>query len=84
MNGIQNFRFYEGIFYIYLIKRIIIIFSFIILWGFPFLVGFYSKDLIIKINFLKKIKIFCSILLLFRTLFINYFLFNSYYDKFIK
>ena len=55
INGIQNFRFYKGIFYIYPIKRIIIIFSLIILCGFPFLVGFYSKDLIIEVYFFNKI-----------------------------
>ena len=51
INRIQNFRFYKGIFYIYSIKRIVFIFSLIILCGFPFIVGFYSKDLIIEVYF---------------------------------
>ena len=67
INGIQNFRFYKGIFYIYPIKRIIIIFSLIILYGFPFLVGFYSKDLIIEVYFFNKI-IILFIFLLFSTI----------------
>lgn len=68
INGIQNFRYYKGIYYIYPIKRIIIIFSLIILCGFPFFVGFYSKDLIIEIYFFKKIRIFCLIILLISTI----------------
>lgn len=68
INGIQNFRFYKGIFYIYPIKRIIFIFSLIILCGFPFLVGFYSKDLIIEIYFLNKIIILCLFFLLLSTI----------------
>ena len=54
INGIQKFRF-KGIFYVYPIKRIIIIFSLTILCGFPFLVAFYSNDLTIEIYFLLKI-----------------------------
>ena len=68
-NGIQNFRFYKGIFCIYPIKRIIIIFPLTILCGFPFLVGFYSKDLIIEVYFFNKI-ILCLIFLLFSTILI--------------
>ena len=68
INGIQNFRFYKGIFYVYPIKRIIFIFSLIILCGFPFLVGFYSKDLINEIYFFSKIIILCLFFLLFSTI----------------
>ncbi|CAD1469559.1 unnamed protein product, partial [Heterotrigona itama] len=48
IKGNQNFRIYKGIFYIYPIKRTIITISLIIICGFPFLVGFYSKDIIIE------------------------------------
>ena len=75
INCIQNFRFYKGIYYIYPIETIIIIFSLIMLRGFPFLVGFCSKDSIIEIYFFKKVRIFCLT---------NYFLFNSNYKKLIK
>ena len=61
-------RFYRGIFYIYPIKRITLIFSLIILCGFPLLVGFYSKDLIIEVYFFNKIMILCLIFLLFSTI----------------
>ena len=66
IRGIQNFRFYKGIFYIYPIKRIILIISLIILCGFPFLVGFYSKDLIIERYYYNKINFICLIILIFR------------------
>ncbi|XP_043604683.1 NADH-ubiquinone oxidoreductase chain 5-like, partial [Bombus pyrosoma] len=58
ITGIQNFRFYSGIYYLYPIKGLLIIFSLLILCGFPFLVGFYSKDLIIEYYFLNNIRIF--------------------------
>ncbi|KAF3419743.1 NADH dehydrogenase subunit 5 (mitochondrion) [Frieseomelitta varia] len=64
MNGIQNFRFYKGMFYIYPMKSMIMMFSLMMLCGFPFLVGFYSKDLMIEFYYFKKMKIFCLILLL--------------------
>ena len=69
IKGIQNFRFYKGIFYIYPIKRIILIFSLIILCGFPFLVGFYSKDLIIERYYYSKINFICLIILMLRIIF---------------
>ncbi|XP_026301416.1 LOW QUALITY PROTEIN: uncharacterized protein LOC102656554 [Apis mellifera] len=47
----QDIRLYYGMYYIYPLKRIIIIFSILKLsglCGFPFLIGDYSKDLIIE------------------------------------
>ena len=66
IKGIQNFRFYKGIFYIYPIKRIILIISLLISCGFPFLVGFYSKDLIIERYYYNKINYLCLIISIFR------------------
>nr|WOF82977.1 NADH dehydrogenase subunit 5 [Tetragonisca angustula] len=68
MNGIQNFRFYKGMFYIYPMKSIIFMFSLMMLCGFPFLVGFYSKDLMIEIYFLNKMMILCLFFLMFSTM----------------
>ena len=51
-------------YYIYPLKRIIIIFSILRLYGlceFSFLIGYYSKDLIIKYFFLRKIIYFSII-----------------------
>ena len=47
INRNQDIRLYHGIYYIYPLKSIILIFSILRLCGFPFLVGYYSKDLII-------------------------------------
>nr|QBP33736.1 NADH dehydrogenase subunit 5 [Bombus pyrosoma] len=58
MTGIQNFRFYSGIYYLYPIKGLLMMFSLLMLCGFPFLVGFYSKDLIIEYYFLNNMSIF--------------------------
>ena len=69
IRGIQNFRFYSGIYYLYPIKGLLIIFSLIILCGFPFLVGFYSKDLIVEYYFLNKIRIFRLLNLIIGTIF---------------
>lgn len=79
INGIQNFRFYSGIFYLYPIKGILIIFSLIILCGFPFLVGFYSKDLIVEYYFSRIKRIFRIINLIFGTIFTVSYSFRSIY-----
>nr|YP_009115755.1 NADH dehydrogenase subunit 5 [Melipona scutellaris]AJC00750.1 NADH dehydrogenase subunit 5 [Melipona scutellaris] len=68
MNGLQNFRFYKGMFYIYPMKSMIIMFSLMMLCGFPFLVGFYSKDMMIEIYYFKKMSIFCLMILIFSTM----------------
>jgi len=65
----QDIRIYYGIYYIYPIKRIILIFSILRLCGFPFLVGYYSKDLIIEIFFFRKIIYFSIINLIIGTIF---------------
>lgn len=79
INGIQNFRFYSGIFFLYPIKGLLIIFSLLILCGFPFLVGFYSKDLIIEYYFLRVKRIFRIINLIFGTIFTVSYSFRSIY-----
>nr|DBA43969.1 TPA: ND5 [Bombus confusus] len=56
--GIQNFRFYKGMFHLYPMKGLLMMFSLMMLCDFPFLVGFYSKDLIIEFYFLNNMKIF--------------------------
>nr|DBA43644.1 TPA_asm: ND5 [Bombus lepidus] len=69
MNGIQNFRFYSGMFYLYPMKGLLMMFSLLMLCGFPFLVGFYSKDLIIEYYFLNLKSIFSLMNLIFGTIF---------------
>nr|DBA43774.1 TPA_asm: ND5 [Bombus picipes] len=69
MNGIQNFRFYSGVFYLYPVKGLVMMFSLLMLCGFPFLVGFYSKDLIIEYYFLNMKSIFSMMNLFFGTIF---------------
>nr|DBA43475.1 TPA_asm: ND5 [Bombus bohemicus] len=54
----QNFRMYSGMFYLYPIKSLLMMFSLLMLCGFPFLVGFYSKDLIIEYYLLNSMSIF--------------------------
>ncbi|XP_050599953.1 NADH-ubiquinone oxidoreductase chain 5-like [Bombus affinis] len=95
IRGIQNFRFYFGIYYVYPIKGLLIIFSLFILCGFPFLVGYFSKDLIIEYYFLNIIRIFRLLNLIIGTIFtvsysfrliniliINYFIINLiYFDE---
>nr|YP_009121679.1 NADH dehydrogenase subunit 5 [Hylaeus dilatatus]AJG02946.1 NADH dehydrogenase subunit 5 [Hylaeus dilatatus]ALO64654.1 NADH dehydrogenase subunit 5 [Hylaeus dilatatus] len=49
MNGDQDIRNYKGMIYMYPLKSLIMMFSLFSLMGFPYLSGFYSKDLIIEI-----------------------------------
>nr|DBA43683.1 TPA_asm: ND5 [Bombus ladakhensis] len=68
MIGIQNFRFYSGIYYLYPMKGLLMMFSLLMLCGFPFLVGFYSKDLIIEYYFLNNMSIFSLMNLILGTI----------------
>nr|DBA43761.1 TPA_asm: ND5 [Bombus sichelii] len=68
MMGIQNFRFYSGIYYLYPMKGLLMMFSLLMLCGFPFLVGFYSKDLIIEYYFLNMMSIFSLMNLILGTI----------------
>nr|DBA43826.1 TPA_asm: ND5 [Bombus ussurensis] len=68
MLGIQNFRLYSGMFYLYPMKSLLLLFSLLMLCGFPFLVGFYSKDLIIEYYFLNIMSIFSVMNLLLGTI----------------
>nr|ALO64629.1 NADH dehydrogenase subunit 5 [Bombus sylvestris] len=65
----QNFRMYNGMFYLYPIKGLLMMFSLLMLCGFPFLVGFYSKDLIIEYYFLNSLSIFSIMNLIIGTVF---------------
>nr|ALO64837.1 NADH dehydrogenase subunit 5 [Bombus terrestris] len=69
MSGIQNFRFYSGMYYLYPMKGLLMMFSLMMLCGFPFLVGFYSKDLIVEYYFLNKMSIFSLLNLIIGTIF---------------
>nr|WDY83686.1 NADH dehydrogenase subunit 5 [Apis laboriosa] len=69
MNGIQDMRMYYGMYYIYPMKSMIIMFTMLCLCGFPFLVGFYSKDLIIEYFFSSKMNYFSIVNLIISTMF---------------
>nr|ALO64867.1 NADH dehydrogenase subunit 5 [Bombus lucorum] len=69
MNGIQNFRFYFGMYYLYPMKGLLMMFSLFMLCGFPFLVGFFSKDLIIEYYFFNVMSIFSLLNLIIGTIF---------------
>nr|DBA43605.1 TPA_asm: ND5 [Bombus impatiens] len=79
MNGIQNFRFYSGMFYLYPMKGMLMMFSLMMLCGFPFLVGFYSKDLIVEYYFSSIKSIFSMMNLIFGTIFTVSYSFRSMY-----
>ena len=57
MNDNQDIRNYGGIFYVYPLKSVIIIISLFCLCGFPFLSGFYSKDLIFEYFLVRSINL---------------------------
>nr|QBP33749.1 NADH dehydrogenase subunit 5 [Bombus kashmirensis] len=69
MMGIQNFRFYLGAYYLYPLKGLLLLLSLLMLSGFPFLVGYYSKDLIIEHYFLNVMSIFSVMNLILGTIF---------------
>nr|AGI56722.1 NADH dehydrogenase subunit 5 [Apis andreniformis]AHC32072.1 NADH dehydrogenase subunit 5 [Apis andreniformis] len=68
MNSIQDLRMYYGMFYIYPMKSMILMFSMMSLCGFPFLVGFYSKDLIIEFFLYSSMNYFSMINLILSTM----------------
>nr|BBC54814.1 NADH dehydrogenase subunit 5 [Apis florea] len=68
MNSVQDLRMYYGMFYIYPLKSMILMFSMLSLCGFPFLVGFYSKDLIIEYFFYSPMNYFSLINLILSTM----------------
>nr|AJD22701.1 NADH dehydrogenase subunit 5 [Colletes gigas] len=73
MNNNQDIRKYGNMLMIMPMKSLIIIFSLIMLMGFPFLSGFYSKDLIIEMLMNKKLNyMFYLIYILSMTLTISY------------
>ena len=57
MNDNQDIRIYGGIFYVYPLKRMIMIISLFCLCGVPFLSGFYSKDLIFEYFLISSINL---------------------------
>ncbi|KZC15178.1 NADH-ubiquinone oxidoreductase chain 5 [Dufourea novaeangliae] len=65
----QDIRVFGGIFYMSLLKSLFFIFAIINLCGFPFVSGFYSKDLILESFFSIKFNIVSLILLFFSTVF---------------
>nr|YP_010415139.1 NADH dehydrogenase subunit 5 [Ceratina smaragdula]URX52623.1 NADH dehydrogenase subunit 5 [Ceratina smaragdula] len=68
-NGSQDLRDYSGMFYIYPFKSLILMFTLMSLSGFPFLVGFYSKDLIMEQFFYSKMNMISLMNLFMSTLF---------------
>nr|YP_010154758.1 NADH dehydrogenase subunit 5 [Ceratina okinawana]QQX27993.1 NADH dehydrogenase subunit 5 [Ceratina okinawana] len=67
-NGSQDLRDYSGMFYIYPFKSMILLFTLMSLSGFPFLVGFYSKDLIMECFFFSKMNMLSFLNLFISTL----------------
>uniref|UniRef100_UPI003D4287CC NADH dehydrogenase subunit 5 n=1 Tax=Geniotrigona thoracica TaxID=395500 RepID=UPI003D4287CC len=68
MKGMQNFRFYKGMFYIYPMKSMFIFMSLMMMCGFPFLVGFYSKDMMIESYMTISMNLFSFIMLMIGTI----------------
>ena len=58
MNDNQDIRNYGGIFYIYPLKRLVMVVSLFCLCGIPFLSGFYSKDLIFEYFLVRYMNFF--------------------------
>nr|DBA43722.1 TPA_asm: ND5 [Bombus superbus] len=84
MLGIQNFRYYSGMFFLYPMKGMLMMFSLMMLCGFPFLVGFYSKDLIIEYDLFNNMSIFSLMNLIFGTLLTVSYSFRIMYTLMMK
>ena len=67
VNGYQDIRFLGKIFDFIPITRIILIISNFSLCGLPFISGFFSKDIILEIIFIRKINFYIYLLLLIAT-----------------
>lgn len=82
INNFQDIRFYGGLLYIYPITIFIFITSSLRLGGFPFLAGFYSKDLILEnIFFIRNNLIW--IIFLFRCILTLSYRLRLFYHLFI-
>nr|YP_009945155.1 NADH dehydrogenase subunit 5 [Habropoda radoszkowskii]QOE17512.1 NADH dehydrogenase subunit 5 [Habropoda radoszkowskii] len=69
MNSSQDIRDYSGMMKIYPYKSMIMMISMMSLCGFPFLCGFYSKDLIMEYFFCSKMNMTSLINLMIGTMF---------------
>nr|YP_010834289.1 NADH dehydrogenase subunit 5 [Melecta chinensis]WFP44657.1 NADH dehydrogenase subunit 5 [Melecta chinensis] len=69
LNGSQDLRDYSGIFFVYPFKSLILMFSMMSLCGFPFLAGFYSKDLIMEFMLMNNLNLFIVMNLVIATMF---------------
>jgi len=69
MGGSQDIRIYGGIFHNFPLMIISFNVSNLSLCGFPFLTGFYSKDLILELLIMKEINVLSIFFFFFSTLF---------------
>ncbi|XP_076660138.1 NADH-ubiquinone oxidoreductase chain 5-like, partial [Halictus rubicundus] len=71
--GRQDLRKFKGVIRITPLKSVVFIFSFMNLSGFPFISGFYSKDLILEFIIVRRLnKLIIYILMISTVLTINY------------
>nr|ALO64680.1 NADH dehydrogenase subunit 5 [Osmia bicornis] len=68
-NSSQDIRCYGGMMYIYPFKTMVLIFSLLCLMGFPFMSGYFSKDMIMELIFLNKMNLISMMFLIFSTIF---------------
>nr|YP_010131889.1 NADH dehydrogenase subunit 5 [Coelioxys fenestrata]QQD78150.1 NADH dehydrogenase subunit 5 [Coelioxys fenestrata] len=67
-NNSQDIRSYGGLIYIYPFKSMVLLLSLFCLSGFPFLAGFYSKDLIMEMFMFNKLNMLSLVIMLFSTI----------------